>query len=100
MFQVQWGDVSHRHALEVSAAAALKARRAERLWPTAKAVGWPVLVDDQARQPTGDRLPALRPIFLSPLRGLLMTLMLYPMAFAMGHILPPLRGSGSPQALG
>jgi len=70
-----------------------QARRAERLWPTAKAVGWPVLVDDQARQPTGDRLPALRAIFLSPLRGSLMTLMLYPMAFAMGHILPPLRGS-------
>ncbi|SPE26181.1 hypothetical protein SBA2_280025 [Acidobacteriia bacterium SbA2] len=26
-----------------------QARRAERLWPTAKAVGWPVLVNDQAR---------------------------------------------------
>ncbi|SPE26448.1 hypothetical protein SBA2_30113 [Acidobacteriia bacterium SbA2] len=41
----------------------------------------------------GDRVPALRLVFLSPLRGLLMTLMLYPMAFAMGHILPPRRGS-------
>ncbi|SPE23177.1 hypothetical protein SBA2_120015 [Acidobacteriia bacterium SbA2] len=27
----------------------LQARRADRLWPTAKAVGWPVLVNDQAR---------------------------------------------------
>ncbi|MGD0124926.1 MAG: hypothetical protein ABSF46_06185 [Terriglobia bacterium] len=31
--------------------------------------------------------------YLPPLRGLLTTLMLYPMAFAMGHNLPPLRGS-------
>ena len=57
-----------------------QARRAERLWPTAKAVGWLMLVNDEARQPTGDRLLALRPIILSPLRGLLMTLIHYPMA--------------------
>jgi len=62
------------------------------LWPTAKAVGWPTVLTIKPAS-AGGRLPALCPIFLSPLRGLLVTLMLYPMAVAMGHILPPLGGS-------
>jgi len=41
--------------------------------------GMAVLINDQARI-SGRQNSALRPIFLSPLRGLLMTLMLYPMA--------------------
>jgi len=55
----------------VCAAGPSQARRAEKLWPAAKAVGWPEFVTTQPAS-AGDRLPALRPMPLPPLRGLLM----------------------------
>jgi len=61
-------------------AATLKGPEGRKIVAHGEIRGMAVLVNDRARQPTGDRLPAPRPIFLSPLRGFLTALMLHPMA--------------------
>ena len=67
----------------------LRPVRADRLWPTATAVGKLHLVGLQARVSGRQKLTDY---FCRLSRGSFFVLLRFPMAVAMGHILPPLRG--------
>jgi len=77
---------------DVSAPRLPRPIRADRLWPTAAAVGKRQLLAVQPRLVGATESLTAADYLCRPCRGSFLVLLLLPMAAAMGHILPPLRG--------